>query len=80
MTFPVCFDIIRAICRTGSAVSALHYVLRPYDTAPLFLGPNKEWLFSTTSRVEKTEDVTFPTWCRKTNVTNEGIDLPQSCG
>ena len=26
------------------------------------------------------KDVTFPTWCRKTNVTNEGVDLPQSCG
>ena len=27
-------------CRTGSAASALHDVLRPDGTAPLFVGPN----------------------------------------
>ena len=46
-----------AFCRTGSAASALHDVLRPDGTAPLFVGPNK---CSSTSRVEQTEYVTFP--------------------
>ena len=29
-----------AFCRTGSEASALHDVLRPDGTAPLFVGPN----------------------------------------
>ena len=29
-----------AFCRTGSAARALHDVLRPNGTAPLFVGPN----------------------------------------
>ena len=38
-----------AFCRTGSAASALHYVLRPDGTAPLFVGPNQ----SRISRAER---------------------------
>ena len=49
-----------AFCRTGSAASALHDVLRPDGTAPLFVDPNKELFYSSTSRVEQTEYVTFP--------------------
>ena len=62
MAFRVCFDRIRAICvlSTGTAASALHHVLRPDGTSPLFVGPNKELFCSSTSRVEQTEYVTFP--------------------
>ena len=42
-----------AFCRTGSAASALHDVLRPDGTPPLFVGPNKELFCSSTSRVEQ---------------------------
>ena len=49
-----------AFCRICSAASALHDVLRPDGTAPLFVGPNKELFCSSTLLVEQTEYVTFP--------------------